>query len=67
MAIDIMPRAYSSLDHFHSLFPHVYDDLWYVHLSLFGGLSQSCVNGYQCPRSTYSSTACVEQAVNAIF
>ena len=30
--------TYNCLDHLHSLFPHVNNDLWYVHLSLFGGL-----------------------------
>ena len=48
--------TYNCLDHLHSLSPHVNNDLWYVHLSLFGGLGQSYVNGNQCPCSTHSST-----------
>jgi hypothetical protein len=52
----LLIKTYNILNHLHSLSPHVHDDLWYVHLLLFGGLAQSYVNGNQCPRPTNSST-----------
>jgi hypothetical protein len=55
----LLIKTYNILNHLHSLSPHVHDDLWYVHLLLFGGLAQSYVNGNQCPRPTNSSTACI--------
>ena len=54
--IDICYFTYNSLNHLHSLSPHARNDLWYVHLVLFGGLAQSYVNGNQCPRPTNPST-----------